>query len=284
MTLQRVWMPRVNIYLPCECMSVCGSAWRQQLLWGFICSMTRQPVIYEHLVLLFKHSLISRQTFPEARAGKKKKKEWPGPDQTSHCLSASHLTCEPKEATASWEQSIKAHVCVYTECSMSAGWTAESNSATLKWWISSAPSFPSILLIAPWVDGISLNTQKQKKKLQICWLEQICLRQESIWPALPFSNINFASIFKIRLLQTSERTEWAMCLLPFLKVTYEVAGKSLINFIKTNASLYKHNSSKQFRNVFKERRSLLPSAVSQPLWSGWISAKKPPILLHSELC
>lgn len=67
-------MPGVNIYLPRECMSVCGSAWRQQLLRGFICSMTRQPVIYEHLVLLFKHSLISRQTFPQARAAKKKKR------------------------------------------------------------------------------------------------------------------------------------------------------------------------------------------------------------------
>lgn len=62
------WMLPVNIYLRCECVSVCGAAWRQELLWGFICGMTRQPVIYEHLELLFKHSLISRQTFPEARA------------------------------------------------------------------------------------------------------------------------------------------------------------------------------------------------------------------------
>lgn len=82
------WMPPVNIYLPCECVSVCGTAWRQELLWGFICSMTRQPVIYEHLVLLFKLSLISRQTFPEARA----EQEWPRPDKTSHRLSASHPT------------------------------------------------------------------------------------------------------------------------------------------------------------------------------------------------
>lgn len=72
------WMPPVNIYLPCECVPVCGAARRQELLWGFICSMTRQPVIYEHLELLFKHSLISRQTFPEARA----QREWPRPDQT----------------------------------------------------------------------------------------------------------------------------------------------------------------------------------------------------------
>lgn len=80
------WMPPVNIYLPCECVPVCGTAWRQELLWGFICEMTRQPVIYEHLELLFKHSLISRQTFPEARA----EQEWPRPDQTRQDLTPSH--------------------------------------------------------------------------------------------------------------------------------------------------------------------------------------------------
>lgn len=110
------WMPPVNIYLPCECVSVCGRAWRQELLWGFICSMTRQPVIYEHLELLFKHSLISRQTFPEARA----EQEWPRPDKTSHRLPASHPTRELSVGHAGWEQSIKVHVClqgVLYECS-----------------------------------------------------------------------------------------------------------------------------------------------------------------------
>lgn len=79
-------MPSVNIYLTCECVSVCGTAWWQELLWGFICSMTRQPVIYEHLELLFKHNLISHQTFPEARA----EQEWPRPNQTRpHTVSPS---------------------------------------------------------------------------------------------------------------------------------------------------------------------------------------------------
>lgn len=101
------WMPPVNIYLPRECVSACGTAWRQELLWGFICGMTRQPVIYEHLELLFKHSLISRQTFPEARA----EQEWPRPDQTRpHTVS--HPTREPSAGRTSWEQSIKVHVCV----------------------------------------------------------------------------------------------------------------------------------------------------------------------------
>lgn len=104
------WMLPVNVYLHCECVSVCGTAWRQELLWGFICGMTRQPVIYEHLELLFKHSLISRQTFPEARA----EQELLGPDKTSHRLSASHPTREPSVGCASWEQPIKARVRVFT--------------------------------------------------------------------------------------------------------------------------------------------------------------------------
>ncbi len=152
------WMPPVNIYLPCECVSACGTAWRQELLWGFICGMTRQPVIYEHLELLFKHSLISRQTFPEARA----EKEWPRPDKTSHRLTVSHPTREPSAGRTSWEQSIEVHVCVCVcvcmECSMSAAWTAENNSVTLQWRKSSAQSFSSILLIGLEVNGVALNT------------------------------------------------------------------------------------------------------------------------------
>lgn len=117
------------------CVSVCGTAWRQELLWGFICGMTRQPVIYEHLELLFKHSLISRQTFPEARA----EQELLGPDKTSHRLSASHPTREPSVGCASWEQPVK------TRLRVSAASTTKSNSVTLQWRRSSAPSSFSFL-------------------------------------------------------------------------------------------------------------------------------------------
>lgn len=127
------WMPPVNIYLPCECVSVCGRAQRQELLWGFISGMTRQPVIYEHLVLLFKHSLISRQTFPEARAKAKS-----GLDQTRPHT----VFLQPRPAT--WTKRCArrpgtarqtAYVSVYR---VWASWTAERNSATLQWWKSSA--------------------------------------------------------------------------------------------------------------------------------------------------
>lgn len=129
------WMLPVNVYLHCECVSVCGTAWRQELLWGFICGMTRQPVIYEHLELLFKHSLISRQTFPEARA----EQELLGPDKTSHRLSASHPVRKLRTAHQS------ARACVYNEGPVSAASTAKSNSVTLQWRRSSAPSFFPLL-------------------------------------------------------------------------------------------------------------------------------------------
>ena len=153
------WMPPVNIYLPCECVSVCGSAWRQELLWGFICGMTRQPVIYEHLELLFKHSLISRQTFPEARA----EQEWPRPDQTRpHTVSpypAQSASRVRGGGRASWERSIKMYVRVFTGSVL---WaqppTAENNSVTLQWRKSSARSFSSALLIGLEVNGVALNT------------------------------------------------------------------------------------------------------------------------------
>lgn len=150
------WMPPVNIYLFCESVSVCSTAWRQELLWVFICGMTRQPVIYEHLVLLFKHSLISRQTFPEARA----EREWPRPDKTSHPLFASHPTCESSIGRTGWEWPVKAHTGVYSVRSKSASRTAERNSATLQWWNSSALRFSSISLIKLRVNGAALNTNK----------------------------------------------------------------------------------------------------------------------------
>ncbi len=148
------WMPPVNIYLPCECVSVCGAARRQELLWGFICGMTRQPVIYEHLELLFKHSLISRQTFPEARA----EQEWPRPDKTSHRLTMPHPTRKESAGHTSWEQSIEVHVGVFTPSVLSVDSTAENNSVTLQWRKSSAQSSSSVLLIGLEVNGIALNT------------------------------------------------------------------------------------------------------------------------------
>lgn len=124
------WIPPVNIYLPCECASVCGAARRQELLWGFICGMTRQPVIYEHLELFFKHSLISRQTFPKAQAAH----EWPGPDQTRQDLTPSPpIPRNPWtecRARTSWEQSIKVHVRMFTGCVL---WVQPRQLTTTMW-------------------------------------------------------------------------------------------------------------------------------------------------------
>lgn len=149
------WIPPVNIYLPCECVSVCGAARRQELLWGFICGMTRQPVIYRHLELLFKHSLISRQTFPKARA----EQQWPEPDQTRQDLTPS--PCIPPNP---WTE-CRAHklgtvhqsecVYVYRVCSVSA--TAENNNVAFQWRQSSAQSFSSALLIGLEVNGTEGN-------------------------------------------------------------------------------------------------------------------------------
>lgn len=130
------WMPPVNIYLPCECVSVCGAARRQELLWGFICGMTRQPVIYEHLELLFKHSLISRQTFPEARA----EQEWPRPDQTRPHTVSPYPT-QPLSRAPGLE-TVHQNVRLFTGSVLWAQLsTAENNSATLRWRKSSAEFF-----------------------------------------------------------------------------------------------------------------------------------------------
>lgn len=147
------WIPPVNIYLPCEWASACGAARRQDLLWGFICGVTRQPVIYEHLELLFKHSLISHQTFPEAGA----EQERPGPDQTRQ-----DLTPFPHSARCEWRArglgTVHHGACVYRACSVSAAPTAENNSVTFQWRKSSAWSFSSTLLIGLEVNGTELNT------------------------------------------------------------------------------------------------------------------------------
>lgn len=74
------WMPPVNIYLLCESVSVWGMARRQQLLWGFICGVTRQPVIYEHLELLFKHTALSHAK--HSPRPEQEEEEWPRDDQT----------------------------------------------------------------------------------------------------------------------------------------------------------------------------------------------------------
>lgn len=120
-------MPPVNIYLPCECVSVCGTAWWQELLWGFICSMTRQPVIYEHLELLFKHSLISHQTFPEARA----EQEWPRPDQTRpHTVSPYPTQPDSWVPGAQAGNSPSKSMCVFTR---SALWAEPRQLRTTVW-------------------------------------------------------------------------------------------------------------------------------------------------------
>ena len=81
----------VNIYLPPrECACLRGAAWRQELLWGFICAVTRQPVIYEHLELLFKHTpYLTTKHSPGGQP--ERSRSVPGrtrPDETSHRLTA----------------------------------------------------------------------------------------------------------------------------------------------------------------------------------------------------
>lgn len=79
-------------------------------------------------------------------------------DKTSHRFTASHRIQQERAGRASWEQSIKVHVCVYEKCSMSTDPTAENNTLTWRWRKSSARSFSSARLIGLEVNGVALNT------------------------------------------------------------------------------------------------------------------------------